>query len=179
MPRIQRRARVRKPDLSELSKDHRRHLETGLPFFEGFADLDTFAAAWEIHRDEIMAEFIAKNPGHRPFAFWLLDHKKERPITQPSLVGPGGVPYLRGQKGKFGFLHTWIYGGPEWAEFQEPELAYLDRMHLLTAPCPTHRRNRPNASSNRPHFPHRYRPRPAKPATAATRRHKGKNGPGV
>jgi hypothetical protein len=127
MPRLRRRARIRKPDLSDLSKDQRYHLEHGMSWFGGFEDnLEAFTEAWEIHGEAILAEFIAKHPGRRPFAWWLLEHKKERPL----LDGYTREEFREYRFGghRFGFLHTngWI------PPVQEDEIAYLDRLNLLT-----------------------------------------------
>lgn len=130
-----RRLQARRPDVAELTKWQRRHLESGHPLFRdaGFRDLETFTAAWELHREEILRDFIAKYPGHRPFAWWVLDHRQERPIVNPGPLAAACIAEER--RRTFGFLHTSILipaPGPTFIPFQEPETAYLARKNVLT-----------------------------------------------
>jgi hypothetical protein len=136
MPRFGRRAPRRRQQVSDLTQDQRYHLETGMFYQGGFgADLERFTAAWEEHGEQILAEFIDRHPGRRPFAWWLLEHKQERPMIDRS-VPAHRVEALRRADGRgnpFGFLHTRCYGGPAFGPLQEPEEDYLRRKGLLTS----------------------------------------------
>ena len=111
----------------------RYHLEAGTSIidFSGFKTRERFAEAWELTRETIMCDYVAKHPGRRPFAWWLCDHKQERPIIPQML---GGEPLTRERllswdsrhKEYFGFVHTRTYPA-----FQEYEEDYLERLGLL------------------------------------------------
>jgi hypothetical protein len=126
------RRHERRPDLSELSADQRQELETGRPFFGGFKrDRAALEEAWDLHGEAILAEFIAKHPATRPFAWWLLEHGQERPIVHPE---PGPQEQLDALRVRtWNFLHTSILWGPldQWGPLQEPEPDYLKRLGLL------------------------------------------------
>lgn len=138
MPPLKRRGPGRRADVAELSIDQRYHLETGMWFFGGFGtDLATFTEAWELHGETITADWIRDHPGTRPFAWWLLEHKQERPMirTMPAehLAAHRAEDDRRGCM--FGFLHTsMLMMDPVkgWGYLQEPEPDYLRRHGLLT-----------------------------------------------
>ena len=134
MPSIRRRQRIRREDFEELDKFQIRHLIIGHPllFWRAFKDIDSFSLAWESHRDELLPDFIAKNPGHRPFAWWVCDHKKERPVIQDfeeesrvRRIDESFYPW------RFGFLHTSDWGRGSGC-LQQPEVDYLREHGLLT-----------------------------------------------
>lgn len=126
MARSQLRRRQRTTErLADLHHDLRRDLETGHPFFGGFKTREDFDATWQAVGDELVAEWIEKHPGRRPFGWWL-EHGIERPIVQ---TGPDPAVWRR--NARFGFLHTRLYGGPEMTSWQEGETVYLDRHGLL------------------------------------------------
>lgn len=117
----------------ELNKCWLVELKTGKPWFpQSGSDGDTEALreAWEACRDELLPKCIAEKPGHRPFAWWLFDHGKERP-TNPKWPNSETMKNIGRQHG---FLHTSILMG--WKEtritFQESEPEYLRRHGLLT-----------------------------------------------
>jgi hypothetical protein len=133
MPTNRRRRQPdRRPDLTDLSIDLQRELETGRPYFGGFAgNLANFTEAWRIHGAAITVEFVGKHPGRRPFAFWFLGHGKERPIIHPAGIKENELAALRART--WGFLHTNLLQGPldVWGPLQEPEPEYLKRQGLL------------------------------------------------
>lgn len=51
--------------------------DTGAPFDSPAAARE----AWEANREALIARAIERRPGHRPFAFWVLDAKR------PDLLG--------------------------------------------------------------------------------------------
>ena len=59
-------------------------------FFGHLTGLD-LAALWKIHRDELLAEWMRKNPGTRPAAWWKYDTPELRqPLPGQGLVAAGG-----------------------------------------------------------------------------------------
>ena len=124
--------RSRRPEVEELTIDIESELIHGRPMLgKGcHGDIELLREAWEIHRDVVLPEYIAKNPGCRPFAWWVLEHGEERPIIQDL---PEGEKYFRRQYERYGFLHSMLYGGPDFGPFQEEEWDYLDRLGLLSA----------------------------------------------
>jgi len=130
--------------LTELTAEQRRHLLRGGTYFgDGFSDRETFAAAWELHRDELLAEFDQDRrrcyfapTWIRPFAWWLCDHGEERPVIG-KWATPADVERIRKQDdhrhSHFGYLHTSIIGGwPDWEHLQMTERDYLELHELLT-----------------------------------------------
>jgi hypothetical protein len=117
-----------------MTTEQRRQLLRGYGFFpdEIFRDLESYAEAWELHRDELMAEFIAKHRSEtfiRPVAWWIVEHRRERPIVNPFL----SESILATKRAElFGYLHTHVYGGKGMYCMQESEPDYLDRLGLLT-----------------------------------------------
>lgn len=138
MPRIMRRESMRREDFAELSIDQRAHLQMGYYWFDGyFKDRESFAFAWSLHRDELTADFRDKNRSAtfvRPFAWWLLEHKKERPIVS-TLFSREDIERFRRRSrisNHYGYLHTHVLAGVEMEPLQEHELDYLERLDLLT-----------------------------------------------
>src|SRR5262249_43497698 len=123
-------------DLAELSPFQRRHLEQGHPLVpgEGYGRREDFEAAWRLHGEGLLEEWIEAHPGTRPFAWWLLDHGKERPVVAPWATTEE-VRRPRAEPGRFHFLHTEVYSGrrPDGRlqPLQEPEDEYLERLGLL------------------------------------------------
>ncbi|SRR5579871_944495 len=146
MPKVRRRFPDRRTDFAELTSAQEYELATGWPAIRprggpvrinspmaGFrgnrADLE---AAWGLHRERMLKAWVAVSPGTRPFAWWLLDHGKERPIIRGNAT-PEMIDSDR--RGTYGFLHTHALVGPlsDWGPWQEPEEDYLRRHNLLTA----------------------------------------------
>jgi hypothetical protein len=76
MPRPRRKGPARKlAAVRPLNKSLRRHLLHGAPYFpdrEGsYADDAEIAAAWEYHGPELLPDFVDRNPGKRPHAWWV------------------------------------------------------------------------------------------------------------
>jgi hypothetical protein len=97
-------------------------------------DPEPWAAAWDCHGERLLAEWIEKHPGSRPWPWWIFEHCQERPIANP--MRPDVEAGLR-DRARFGYLHTTIlhgHGAPPGVmlPLQEPEVDYLDRNDLLT-----------------------------------------------
>jgi hypothetical protein len=130
MPRRRNAPRRRRPDLAELTRDQEYHLTRGSFFFDGIPDRADFEAAWEEHGERLLAEWVEEHPGTRPFAWWLLDHGEERPVTAdgPNAAGWEAAARAEAKRHRFGFLHTDFIPA-----LQEPEEDYLRRLGLLSA----------------------------------------------
>ena len=96
MPRKRRLAKRRK--LIELTTQHFYQLRTGNDFFDDAfgrnPNLRLMREAWEKHRENILTQWIAANPGTRPWAWWKFDAPEPRP------EGEGEADYL----GRLGLL---------------------------------------------------------------------------
>jgi hypothetical protein len=118
-----------------LDYDCEYELLHGEPMFDagGFnGKREAFKLAWQVHGEELLEEFVAENPGQRPFAWWVLEHKKERPIADShEPYGAEWAQHLR-EKNMFGYLHGNAFGGRDFTPLVEPEENYLDRHGLLT-----------------------------------------------
>jgi hypothetical protein len=131
MPYLRRRPRLKRDAFIQLDADHRQELETGTSFFGGFeGDTEAFALAWRIHGPQVLAEFIEAHPGRRPFAWWVLVHKQERPLTDPD--PPAQLVSALRAENLFGFLHSDCWGGPDRCHLQQPEVDYLAARGLFT-----------------------------------------------
>ena len=127
-PRKRSTQRKPMPDLTTLSDGQIDHLWFGNSTF-GFGDVETFTAAYRQHREWLFWGFVGEQPAHRPFCWWLLTHRKERPILN-DFIGPVAIAQRRAES--FGYLHTDISRGPNLEEhFQEPEPLYLRRLGLV------------------------------------------------
>lgn len=134
MPSIRRRARRRRDDFEELTAEQRRHLLRGSTFFHGgFTDPDDFRVAWDLHRDELLPQFIAEHPGRRPFGWWFCDHGRERPIADPKATPADIARHRQHERPEhFKFLHTEICRGNPLIYFQQTEQDYLREHGLLS-----------------------------------------------
>lgn len=120
-------------DAIKLTADLRHELLTGSNWFGGFGrDFEAMERAWEQHRDHLHREFVAMNPGRRPWAEWyfeLIPEYGERELTEDGrleLARYGGdVGCLQHRKMRTEFLHT------SGDLLQEPEFGYLKRHGLL------------------------------------------------
>jgi hypothetical protein len=128
MATIRRKTKQRQQDFEVLDRFQIRHLLEGHPllFWKGFKTIGDFAAAWTFHRDVLLPSFIDQHPGHRPFAWWLLEHRQERPV-----VAAWATPEIAEAHRRiipdfaFEFLHNDC--------FQQSERDYLAAAGLLTA----------------------------------------------
>jgi hypothetical protein len=125
----------RRPGPEELDPDLEGELIFGAPFVGPGCrgDRSLLAAAWKQYCETILPAFIQKNPGRRPFAWWLLEHGKERPINPD--VPDAVAASIRQQNTYYGYLHSAVMGkwGGAVTWFQEPEEEYLRRHRLLTS----------------------------------------------
>lgn len=132
-----RRLNQRRHDVQKLDFDCREELLHGGPMFDGGGfqgNVAAFKRAWEIHGERLTAEHIKEHPCTRPFAWWVLTHRHERPIIIRDY--PGDLKEwesLQRAENMFGYLHTQCYGGPDFSPFQEEESDYLARHGLLSA----------------------------------------------
>ena len=122
-------------DVRDLNFNQEYHLLTGKPFMylHGINTRTELAVAWRLHRERLLPEFIQKKPGRRPFAWWLLEHGKERPIVGVN-SWENTISIARAEPCYLGFLHTCAVG---WTKdgrvesLQEMESDYLRRHDLL------------------------------------------------
>ncbi len=114
--------------LAELSKDQVRDLATGRPFFGGFHTREEFEDMWAAVGDELLAEWLDRHPGLRPFGWWVCEHKRERPVVHE--ITGNGVARLRAES-RFGFLHSSIWLGGL-TPLQMDETDYLQSLGLLS-----------------------------------------------
>lgn len=125
-----RRPQSRRGDVAELDFCHEYHLLHGYWMIEGFETREEFEAAWDYHGERLLAEWVEEHPGSRPFAWWLIDHGKERPVIDGRPTAQQFAAACRediGGRVTFGFLH--MHTEPP---LQEDETDYLDRLQLLT-----------------------------------------------
>jgi hypothetical protein len=106
-----------------LTSEVRRQLETGRPMFSCTPPLgdDQLAEAWERWGGTILAEFVERHPGRRPFAWWLFEGVPaygERPVVDHSIPARA-LEQMRIR----GVLHTWAY-----PPIQEEEPEFLARV---------------------------------------------------
>jgi hypothetical protein len=122
MPVKRRVAKIRRQDLLVLDREQERTLLHGRGFFRepAFADEESFAAAWEIHRDRLLPEWIAAHPGTRPAAWW----KREHHIPHPPFIDPA-------DEGHCSPRALFVRHG-EIVSSTEDEADYLNRIGLLT-----------------------------------------------
>jgi len=84
--------------------------------------------AWESHRDELLADWIEKNPCSRPFAFWKFD----APELRKQISGSGDVDYEGACISSDGLPEYWQV---EWDRNDPPtfesEATCLDQLDLL------------------------------------------------
>ena len=123
-----RRPCSRRSDVEALTFNQMLDLLTGTPYFEGFDDdVDAMSDAWDAHADRILAAWIPRFPGTRPFAAWLFDlvpeHGERRVLDDDYARLTASYPAWR----THGILHTDLE-----PPIQEEEATYLARNHLLT-----------------------------------------------
>lgn len=126
MPRARKAGPRRRHDptaeLGRLEWHYLKHGSSWAPELGGFTR-DEARQMWEVYRDEIMADWIAENPGTRPRAWWWWDAPEMREQTKGD---PPSYP-------EWTTLN--YYGKPSvlipGVEY-ETQLAYLIRLNLLT-----------------------------------------------
>ena len=102
-----------------------------------FETVDDMREAWELVRDDVLPAFIRKYPGRRPFAWWIFDHGKERPLSRKFMKEIGITEEMlrfdkpKNREARFGFVHTRMFNPATGLHLQEPEEEYLDRHGLL------------------------------------------------
>jgi hypothetical protein len=112
-----------------------------------FESKDKLARTWADHRDRILAEWVAKNPGTRPAQWWDYDAPRiplgtytgrfydgELPEPRQRLAGTG-TPAHETQayipQSRFGVLYSWLGADPADPLIIESEAAYLQRHNLF------------------------------------------------
>lgn len=158
MPRIHRRLK-RKSD--GYSDEHINHLLKGTYFWPGhaftkipagpgrdFTDYEALRGGWEALAGDLLPKFIADNPGHRPYAWWLFDAPERRLRTDgiqhpfDNRVRKQYVENAARTNPDFRVIAYKLYFGrpgciigsikDDFEAKYESELAYLDRLGLLT-----------------------------------------------
>src|SRR4051812_29159118 len=116
MPTNRRRLRPRRrTNLNALTACQRNELANGWPVHPGgpgFEDLDEMRAAWEMHRDAMIARYVEHLPGRRPFAAWLFDIAPkfgERPIIDPEFTRDQFKQSPASRENRYGVLHTHLW----------------------------------------------------------------------
>jgi hypothetical protein len=152
MPRVSRRSKRRTAGYTD---QHIQQLLTGVTLscmsgfgaiHKGIGDEGGMRAAWNELRDQLMPQWIAEHPGTRPYAWWKFDLPERRRRTD-GVIHPFDDPVrnteveLRAaQHPQFReFAFDLFYGKPrclftqdDFGATYEGELAYLDRLNLLT-----------------------------------------------
>lgn len=82
----------RRPIQEELSYSRRKELEYGRPMFNSDEPLpeSELRELWDRHGEAVIADYIQRWPGKRPWAFWKFDMNMKRPENE--------FAYLRGQR---------------------------------------------------------------------------------
>lgn len=127
MPRVRRRLKTRIA-LPPLCRMVRLWLEEGHHFLFGAGDLpdtpENYAALWQAHGDEVLADWIAEHPGTRPHGWWMCDAPGPRaridggPEASPDTPRRFGVPSIYRCE-------------DDWSAEYESEADYLARLNLL------------------------------------------------
>lgn len=95
---------------------------------------------WELYRDQIMADWMKKNPCSRPFGFWKFD----APELRKQINGSCDVDYEGVSIDSEGLPAYWQI---DWDEHDPPifesEAAYLKRHDLLTLTEKTYLKKHP------------------------------------
>lgn len=116
--------------LAEIPIEVMFDFEHGHTFPDVHPTIEDFEHSWEPVAEEFMAKWLEDNPGRRPFAWWLLEHGKERPIV--NACGPDFEARER-RAARFGCLHGDIWLGPHehggW--WQQNSFLYLVGNNLL------------------------------------------------
>jgi len=126
----------------------------------GLGDDRSPKALWAEHKAEFLPEFIRKNPGRRPVAWWLYDSPRwdrkfgawfDGTLMEPrkQLSGAGAAPWDAGQCvvpwHAYGLPCVWESYDPADPPRFESEVVYLERHGLLTNAEKKILENRPEA----------------------------------
>ncbi len=87
-----------------------------------FADDEAYRAAWDAHRDELMASYTRLHPGRRPRAWWSFEAPEPRRLADGSIFQSAGR-MVRGIPRRKVTDPPVVF---------ETELDYLRRLDLLT-----------------------------------------------
>jgi hypothetical protein len=68
--------------------------------------------AWEEHRDRLLPDYIKRNPGRRPGAWWILECGEERPIVDGADLE--ALARAREEYTRYGYFLGSSYLQPEW-----------------------------------------------------------------
>ena len=115
---------------SSWTAEHRKILMSGLDYFDLFTDETEQAACWRELKTEILPEFIAVNPGSRPWAWWEFDMPVGSRREAISGRHPWDDPEFRLPK------ELW-FGEPRFLREcdlsieYETEASFLERLNLL------------------------------------------------
>jgi len=123
--RIARRAKTRQA--IQLDGNARRYLERGRDYFQEFVSRDeSVREMWRRVGEQITSEWVERQPGSRPAAWWWFDSPDE-PRRVVSGTEPPDAPRDNAAR-SFGRWRK--YYGPNWHRY-ESEPAYLRRHDLL------------------------------------------------
>jgi len=81
---------ARRKRKNELNVEVRAMLELGADMLGFFAGLnedqvnEELEALWQLHRDEVLADFVSRRPGERPEMWWRVDSPEPRPPLRPA-----------------------------------------------------------------------------------------------
>jgi len=153
MPRPPRRSKSRRAGYDD---EHVKHLLTGCYLCPGCGfstgcgrevDIDAMREAWEVLRDTLLPQWIAEHPGTRPYSWWKFDSQEPRqrlddgphPFDNPDRQCRVEMMAMNNPTFR-DTAYELFYGKPRALIFEddfvarfEGELAYLDRLNLLTA----------------------------------------------
>lgn len=91
-----------------LTEAERIYLETGVARGLGlkpFIDDDWPLGPWRAVAEEMVAAWIARHPGTRPYAWWLLD----KPAADRRRLGGTGDVWHEGKPNAFGIETDWVW----------------------------------------------------------------------
>jgi hypothetical protein len=85
---------------------------------------DTLEAHWRIQRDDVLAWWIKRHPGTRPWCWWRFDAPEDRRQI-------GGTGYPASEAPDHGVTWLWCGVDPKHPPIVESQAAYLKRLELL------------------------------------------------
>jgi hypothetical protein len=117
----------------EITPDVKLLLESGHQFFGAYAAGDVHAL-WDKFHDDVLPDYIERNPGYRPWAWWEFDATEPRRCVD----GPGAFAFRSDDAPEWTrHLHFGmpsVHGGDDWdcPSHYENQAAYLDRLGMLS-----------------------------------------------